>query len=82
MRDNYLCVKCNEPAEEVHHITHLTPSNINDITITLNPNNLICLCRQCHFNEHKQDRIDGIAEAKGLPRNEYTFDEDGMLIKR
>lgn len=82
LRDNYLCVRCGNPAEEVHHKIHLSPENINDITITLNPDNLTCLCRDCHFNEHKQDKADGIAKAKGLPVNPYCFDENGMLIKK
>lgn len=82
LRDNFLCVRCGQPAEEVHHIIHLTPINIHDITITLNPANLICLCRDCHFAEHKQDRLNGIAEANGLPQNDFYFDEFGMLQRR
>lgn len=82
LRDNYLCVKCGNPAEEVHHKIHLSPLNINDVTITLNPSNLICLCKDCHFAEHKQDRLNGIAEANGLPTNDYFFDENGFLIKK
>ena len=30
MRDRYMCTRCGRPAEEVHHIKHLTPENIND----------------------------------------------------
>lgn len=53
MRDKYLCRKCLiKPAEEVHHVIHLSPENIWDTSITLNPDNLVCLCKDCHFKEH------------------------------
>ena len=48
MRDRYQCVRCKRPAEEVHHITRLSPDNIKDISITLNPDNLESLCGDCH----------------------------------
>lgn len=82
-RDNYLCVKCGKPAEEVHHIIHLSPKNISDINITLNPDNLISLCRDCHFNEHKQDKIQGLkSRANPASGNEYEFDENGFLVSK
>ena len=82
-RDNYLCTKCDNPAEEVHHIKHLTPENITDINITLNPDNLICLCKDCHFAIHKADKIHGIKQTHNSfdCNNEYEFDENGYLIQ-
>ena len=53
MRDNYLCTKCDKPAEVVHHIIHLTEDNLDTWEIALNPDNLISLCADCHFNEHR-----------------------------
>lgn len=47
---------CYKPAEEVHHIIELTPENINDPDISLNQDNLMCLCRDCHFRIHEADR--------------------------
>ena len=84
MRDRYLCVKCESPAEEVHHKIHLTPANIGDVSITLNPDNLICLCRSCHFDVHKADKARGIRKANGLSDcdDEYEFDEQGMLVRK
>ena len=82
LRDHHACVKCGRPAEEVHHKIRLTPDNINDVSITLNANNLISLCKDCHFAEHRQDKADGIARANGLPEYPYVFDENGMLIKK
>lgn len=57
-----LCEDCYKegkvtPAEEVHHIKFLTPENINDPNITLNYDNLVALCRECHRKRHgKQKR--------------------------
>jgi len=77
-RDNYLC-RCGRPAEEVHHITHLTPENIGDPKITMNPENLVSLCKACHFEEHKGEHAKGRANAQAY---EYEFDENGMLRKK
>ena len=84
MRDKYLCIKCGCPAEEVHHKTRLTPANIGDVKISLNPDNLINLCKNCHFEEHKSDKAHGIRKANGLSDcdDEYEFDENGMLVRK
>lgn len=66
-RDSYaksvggLCEKCYSkgrivPGEIVHHKIHLNASNINDPSVTLNWNNLVLLCRDCHGNEHTKHR--------------------------
>lgn len=78
-RDNYLCVKCGRPAVEVHHKKHLSPDNINDVNVTMNPDNLISLCKDCHFEEHKGEHGKGRAI---LETNPYTFDENGMLVMK
>lgn len=59
-RDRGLCVDCMRrglvtPAEEVHHIQPLTPDNINDPAVSLNPENLVSLCRECHKARHKDE---------------------------
>ena len=56
-RDAWLCQDCLKrgrytPAEEVHHIRELTPDNITDPEVTLNPDNLVALCRECHRQRH------------------------------
>lgn len=43
---------CGAIGEEVHHKIPLTPNNINDVNVTLNPENLIYLCKECHNKEH------------------------------
>ena len=71
MRDHHACVYCGKPVEEVHHKTWLTPDNIHDANITLNPDNLICLCHDCHMKEHA-----------GFIDSPYFFDEFGQLVEK
>lgn len=78
MRDNYLCTKCGRPAEEVHHIVRLSPKNITDTNVTLNLDNLISLCKDCHFEEHRGEHAKGRASKE---QQEYMFDENGFLVK-
>lgn len=33
---------------QVHHIEEISPANINDVNITLNPDNVMVLCQECH----------------------------------
>jgi 5-methylcytosine-specific restriction enzyme A len=71
-RDQYTCRNCYRRASEVHHIIGLTPDNIDDINISLNPDNLMCLCHDCH------DRI-----TKGFSGDVaagYIFDDDGQIV--
>lgn len=55
-----LCEKCLArglivPGVEVHHIKHLTPENVGDPAVALNPDNLILLCSACHHDEHERE---------------------------
>lgn len=70
-----LCERCLKrgdvaPAKIVHHREYVTPSNINDISIILDYNNLESLCQSCHNIIH-------FGEAVKL---NYTFDKDGQLV--
>ena len=78
-RDNYLCVICGRPAEEVHHKKHLSPDNINDVSVTMNPKNLVSLCKACHFEEHRGEHGKGRESKENYP---YTFDEHGQLVPK
>jgi 5-methylcytosine-specific restriction endonuclease McrA len=54
-----LCEKCLAkglyvPGVIVHHKTHITPENIANPAITLNFDNLMLLCRECHGEEHQR----------------------------
>lgn len=72
LRDHGACVKCGMAAEEVHHKIWLTPSNINDPSITLDSDNLISLCGNCHKKIHRPNEEE----------NEYFFDASGQLVKK
>ena len=43
-----LCERCGKPATQVHHKERLTPDNIHDPSVSLNPDNLEALCMDCH----------------------------------
>ena len=69
----HLCERCLErgiitPGVIIHHIIPLTPENINDPNITLNFDNLRCVCRKCHAIEH------------GAPEKRYEVDEFGRVV--
>lgn len=71
-----LCESCwaegiAKPGEIVHHKIPLTPENINDTGVTLNYDNLMLVCRDCHAKEH----------ADLFPRKRrYRLDELGRVI--
>lgn len=86
MRDNYLCVRCGNPAEEVHHVKRLTSLTVGDPEIALNLDNLESLCRTCHIDEHRKERTEGtktfnaVAHARCEVLEGYVFDEHGQMI--
>ena len=80
-RDNYLCVICGAPAEEVHHIIHLSPKNIDDVSITMGGDNLQSLCRECHFNQHRGEHGGGRVKQEQSDGMKYTFDENGYIVE-
>lgn len=69
----YLCERCGNAAYIVHHRKYITPSNINDPSITLNWDNLEALCLECHNAEHGS----GSVCAEGL-----RFDSNGNIVKQ
>lgn len=87
LKQNCLCARCYKPVYVdgisewipkdqrrtgiVHHIEYLNDTNIEDDNITLNEDNLIGICKECHEKEHHQD----ISTRKG-----YEFDSYGNLI--
>lgn len=69
---DYICERCGAPAEIAHHRRYLTPVNVDDPDIALNPANLESLCMNCHNAEH--------FSAGGVTAQGLTFDDDGNLI--
>lgn len=71
-----MCERCFErgklvPAEIVHHIDHITETNINDPSVTLSFGNLMRVCRDCHAELH-------YGGSGYTPR--VSFDENGRVI--
>lgn len=73
VRDRYTCQLCGARAEEVHHITELTPLNIKDVNITLNLDNLQSLCHECHTRITKGE-VGDCADG-------FVFNSDGLLVR-
>lgn len=83
MRDKYLCQDCKDkPAEVVHHIIHLSEDNVDNPEISLNQNNLISICSNCHSIRHKGEHARGrLSHMDDEPYN-YIFDANGMIVPK
>lgn len=84
-RDKFVCQWCLKkglvvPAEEVHHIKHLTNSNMYDPNINLNQDNLVALCRSCHMGHHKEARAEAIRRALKRRQHIRIVDERGIYF--
>ena len=73
-RDRFKCVDCGLLATEVHHIKELTPDNINDEKVSVNPANLVSLCYDCHRKRHRKHN--------NSCGNDYVFDSNGNVLPR
>lgn len=72
-----LCERClanglYNPCDIVHHEIYITPDNINNADITLNWDNLECLCIDCHNKEHMSKKTE----------RRYVIDENGKASPR
>lgn len=81
--DGGMCEDCKEePGEELHHIKELTVANIDNSDITLNHDNLMWLCKDCHFKAHRKLIVEGFNRRKVktiLNDAGYYFDDDGNI---
>lgn len=74
--DGGLCEKCRQNQGYIlHHTVPLTPLNINDPNITLNPALLSWECKDCHDQEEGHWK-DNLANQKGV----CSFGTDGQPI--
>ena len=74
IRDYNLCQICGDVASIVHHIIELSPTNINNTDITINMDNLMCVCHTCHQDIHD------MCESKSI-NDGLRFDENGDIIQ-
>jgi 5-methylcytosine-specific restriction endonuclease McrA len=72
-RDQFTCKMCGLRGDEVHHIKPLTDKNIDTVEISLNEDNLMTLCKECHSKITAG--YDG-----DLPIG-YIFDEQGHAVR-
>lgn len=84
-RDKGLCKGCLRkgkimPGDEVHHKIWIRPTNIDNADITLNQNNLEYLCRDCHFQIHKQSMH--LRSYRKIVNNGVYIDERGNMQKQ
>jgi len=68
MSVNGLCERCGQVGIEVHHRQRVTVDTVEDTSVSLNPENLELLCKDCHNKEHKRFS------------KETRFDDEGNLI--
>jgi len=61
------------PAKLVHHKVHLSPSNINDQSITLSYDNMQRLCQDCHAYVHsgnQEPRVEFDDAGNPIPKDD------------
>lgn len=71
-----LCAKCGKPILKkydliVHHKHELDDLNVNDVLISLNPDNVECICFKCHNIEHERFSAGHKATYKPVQKHVY-----------
>lgn len=72
-----MCERCFDrvgalvPAEIAHHKRFVTPENVNDPEVTLNADNIMRVCRDCHARIHYPNDY----------RPRVTFDAQGRTVE-
>ena len=68
-----LCERCVEPTPGLilHHKIELTPDNMDDPNITLDHDNLMFLCLDCHNAIHVKGSV---------TRDNLKFNSDGDIV--
>lgn len=79
----YLCERCGEPGEIVHHKKRVSPETIEDPEVLLNFDNLELLCRRCHEAEHEEEFAKFRKRGKRTPKikdgERYVIDSNGNV---
>lgn len=74
-RNFYKCALCGGRAVHVHHVIELTDENYTNPDISLNQENLIPVCLDCHNKLHER-----FGSGSPAVRDGFGFDADGNLI--
>lgn len=85
-RDRGMCQRCLREGrvnvgEIVHHEIPLTPQNIDDPDIALNPERLEYVCKECHEAIHAE-LGEGALNGRKPVELRVTFDEYGNVLPR
>lgn len=85
-RDHGMCQRCLREGrvnvgEIVHHVKPLTPGNIDDPSISLSPENLEYVCKECHEMIHGE-LGEGALNGRRPVESRVTFDEYGNVLPR
>ena len=81
-----LCERCLargvlKPANVVHHKVPLTPDNVADPDISLNPERLVALCDECHTEVHKELGVGAFEPKRKEETPRVGFDSEGNVIR-
>lgn len=89
---HYICERCGGVGTICHHRKHITPRNINDPAITLDMDNLECLCQECHNQEHSakvsraifdsNGNMTGVQESVEVREYKKALESIGMLTEK
>lgn len=71
-RDGGMCVHCGRKGNIVHHIVWVNDDNVDDDSVVFNPDNLECVCVDCHAAIHSGGKR---PTAEG-----WVFDDEGNLV--
>lgn len=81
--DGGMCERCGkEVGEELHHKIVLTPENINNPEISLGDDNLVWLCKNCHFEVHRELIMKSFRRKtyRKILQDGCYFNDEGQLV--
>ena len=84
-RAHGLCERCMargelKPADVVHHVVPLTPENMGDPSVSLNPDRLMALCHDCHTEVHQELGV-GAMNGRKVEEPRVGFDSEGNVVR-
>lgn len=85
-RAHGLCEECLKhdkltPGRIVHHKTPLTPENVNDPSVALNPDACMYVCKDCHEEIHAALGEGALPGRSPRTEPRVRFDEFGNVVR-
>lgn len=75
--DGYVhCAKCGKPILKkydliIHHKQELSDANVADASVSLNPDNVECVCFKCHNKIHERFGYNKSSAVRNVPKHVY-----------